>query len=700
MARSRLYLYLLGFPSPGNNMRTLLRLSALLVLSIAVSEALADSSIRLTTFPSFLAAADGHSTVSVKAEIRDQNGRNVQDGTRVVFSTDLGTFRENVVATSGGTAFATLIAPTTSGIANITAQAVSVGAAPATAMMEFTTNRDLLNSAKQYIEIVAPGYMQYAYNQSAAETYQVIAAAGPNGGVRLKYLDISLTADDMQLNLQNMEFRGRRVRLRMGGVLRVYDELNLRLDRKEGFGTTSYAGKRTNQVVTQGRGIAFVEQDATGKLSIPADETRYGLVAVRRQGIVPMPGQNLASVFVFRSLAHAPSSISARKAIIFPKRKIQFQAAKIYVAGQRVLDAPLFEYNLITATPLVTEQMLGVVNSQLQANYPYFLSLSPEESSLMRLRTGSQYGRTDTPDSGVFLDYELDWNKGDDMQGSFVYSGIGRNDWTAGLNEFYRLDDRTSTSVQLFTPTGESYYGSASANHQFNGFSVGVSGDESRSVSGIPFTATDYSATIAKDPIKMGSSPFRLYLEVTDTGSYNQLINQTQAGVGTRAKVQSTPIPIDKSTTWTGSATTSYLVGENELHGLQYLASLSINHRFSNAFNSSLTYNFTRDGFNEYVIGEHELVLQNSYNTGNASLNIMANKALDIDRSTVFGDLGYKFSRLWRISTGYTYDTYLGTTFIDYNFGFTYLVGWRQVGLIWSEQTRKIGLQILGSTGF
>jgi hypothetical protein len=78
----------------------------------------------------------------------------------------------------------------------------------------------------------------------------------------------------------------------------------------------------------------------------------------------------------------------------------------------------------------------------------------------------------------------------------------------------------------------------------------------------------------------------------------------------------------------------------------------------------------------------------------------MMNKALDIDRSTVFGDLGYKVSRLWRLSTGYTYDTYLGTTFVDYNFGFTYLVGWRQVGLIWSEQTRRIGLQILGSTAF
>jgi hypothetical protein len=670
-------------------------------MSLALTVAMADSSIRLSTYPTYAALSDGRTPVHVTAEVRDQNGRGIADGTRVVFDSTLGVFQEAITTTSGGTAHATLIAPSSPGIATITATALTGGASPATMTFEFVGDKSLLSSAKEYIEIVSPGYLQYAYdNRGGDDSYQILAAAGIDGGVSLRYHDLSLTADDIQLDMRSLELRGKKVKLKLGKVVKMFDEFNFRLDTREGYGTTNYMAKRANQIVTQGVGLVFVKQNVKGgPLSIPPDEEHYGLVHIERLGLTPQT-TNLSSLFVFRNLIHVPSFISARKAIIYPKRKIQFQAAKIYVGGQKVLTAPLYEYNLVTATPLVTEQMLGVTNSQLQANYPYFLSLQPGESSLLRLRTGNQYGRTDTPDSGVFLDYELNWDHGDDMQGSFIFSGIGRNDWTVGLNEFYRLDDRTSTSAQLFTPTGESYYGNASANHQFNGFSTGLSGDVSRTVTGIQYTASDYSATVAKDPIKVGTLPYRIYLELTETSSYNQLINESQTGGGARARIQSLALPIDRNTTWTNSLTTSYLVGQNELHAPQYLATVTLNHRFDRGLSSTLTYNFTRDGFNEYVIGEHQLTLQNSYNSGNTGLNLMLSKSLDIDRSTIFGDLGYRLSKLWRVTTGYTYDTYRGTTFLDYNYGFTYRLGWREVGLIWSEQTRRVGLQILGTTGF
>src|ERR1019366_8234235 len=106
--------------------------------------------------------------------------------------------------------------------------------------------------------------------------YQIIAAAGVNGGARLKYRDISLTADDMQLDLQSLEFRGRRVKLKMGKLVKEFSELYWKLNAHEGYGITTFLGKRTNEIVTQGVGIAFIQQDKTGKLSIPADEERFG----------------------------------------------------------------------------------------------------------------------------------------------------------------------------------------------------------------------------------------------------------------------------------------------------------------------------------------------------------------------------------------------------------------------------------------
>jgi len=682
-------------------MRTALRVLLFALLSVAYTFALAESSIRLTTFPTLASVADGRSTVSVKAEVRDQNGRAVPDGTTVLFECDLATtrFREQTVGTVGGVAFATLVAGTVAGVAHLTASALTVGASPATLTYEFVSDRSQLSSAKEYIEIVSPGYMQYGYVSNA----WLIAAADPNGKVSLRYRDITVTATDIQYSLPLYELRARKAVLKIGKFEQKFDDLYLVLNSRDpslGFGTTTFRAKRTNQIVTQGMGLALVRQDPNGNLSIPPDEDRYGLVDIHRGGITPSALKNPASFFTFESMIRAPSTISARKAIIFPRRKVQFQNAAICVAGQTVMRVPLYEFTLATATPLVTEQMLAVNNSQVELNYPYFLSMRPGETSLLRFRTGNQYGRTDTSDTGVFLDYELHWDHGDDMQGNFVFSGIGRNDWTVGVDQYLRIDDRTSASAQLFSPTGRAYLGTASVSHQFNGFSVGMNGDVSRTVEGIPFTSADYSATIAKDPIKVGHYPFKIYLELTGTSAYNQLINETQSGAGARSRLQSNPLPIDRNTSVTTSFTTSYLIGKNELHSLQYLGSVAMGHRFSKSLSTVLTYNYTRDGFNEYVIGEHQLTLQTNYNIGPASLSVAANKSLDVERRTVFADLDYKFSKLWRIKTGYTYDRYLNDSYIDYNYGFGYRIGWREVGLIWSEQTRRIGFQFLGTTVF
>ena len=677
-------------------MRNAHRLFLLLVLSLACAIAFADSSIRLSTFPAIMAVADGRSTIRVKAEIRDQNGRNVPDGTRVLFSSTLGaTFREATVLTMGGTAFGTLIAGTQAGIATITVSALSGEVSPATINFEFVSDRSQLSSANEYVEVVSPVHLQYAADS------QIVEASGINGGVSLRYRDLSLTADDLQYSIQTYELRARKVKLKMGKFTKDFDELYLRLKDRIGFGTTTFKAKRADSIVTQGSGLAFVRKGDKDFVSLPPDEDRYGLVEVSRTGIAqPVAHGGQAGLFGFQTLVHSPSTISARKVIIFPHRKVQFQKASIYVAGEKVMSIPLYEYSLSNATPLVTEQMLAINNSQIEANYPYFLSLRPGETSLLRLRTGNQYGRANTTNTGVFLDYELNWDHGDDLQGSFIFSGIGRDDWTAGVNQYWRIDDRTSMSAQLFTPTGRSYFGSASASHQFNGFSMSANADVSRTIEGIQYTASNYSMTLAKDPIKVGKQPFRIYLELTETSSYNQLIGQTQSGVGARARIQSLPLPIDKRTNVVTSLTTSYLVGRNELHGLQYQASTALNHRFSNSLNSTLTYNYTRDGFNEYAIGQHEMVLQSNFNSGHTTMSLVGSKSLDLDRSTLFADLGYRFSKLWRIKAGYTYDRYLNTKYIDYDYGFTYRMGWREVGLIWAEQTKRIGFQFLGTTVF
>ncbi len=677
-------------------MRKAYRLAASVAILMAIASAFGETTTRLTAFPS-MNVADGRSTCTITAEVRDQSGKLVPDGTRIVFNTTAGEFRQNITTTTAGLAQAVLVAPPKSSpetiTATITVTALTGDSSPSTMSYDFVATREDLTSAKEYIEIVAPGYMQYS-----AVDPKTIAAAGPHQGVSLRYKEISVTADDIQLTISTYELRARNVTLKTAKFTQHFDELYFNLKSKAGSGTTTFMMKRPDAIVTQGVGIAFVKQIKPGVYALPPDEERYGYVKVTASSITPSDQAAPALDFQFMDLSGAPSAVSAKKAIIFPNRKIQFQGAEVYVAGTKVMKMPLFELDLNTPSPVVTDQIVGVNDNQLAINYPYYLSLKPGQSSDFRFRTGEAYGRGVTSDHGAFLDYEVNWNKGDDMQGGFVFSGIGRDDWSVGANQYIRIGDRTSLSAQVTTPTGQSVFGSASASRQFTGFSTSLSANLSKNFTGIPYTTQTLAAEVDKDPIKVAKTPIRIDYGFTASQASNSLINESQEGAGAKVRAQSLPVKLDNNTNVTSSFTTSYLVGQNELKSLQYLATTTLSHRFNSAMSMQCTYNFTRDGFNENFIGEHQLTMQAYYNKGQLNLTVLANKSLDLANRSVYGDLSFRVSKLWRLMAGYTYDQYLGDTYLDYTFGFGYKVGWKEVGLVWSEQTRRIGLQLLGAT--
>ena len=675
-------------------MRKAYKILTLVGLGLVVAQAFADSSIRLTAFPVVGVVADGRSTVTLTAEIRDSNGRAVADGTRVTWDCPGATFRESVTATIGGFARGVMIAGTTPGEANVTVTSLSGDCSPTTIKYLFAASRDDLTSAKEYVEVVSNGYLQYTPGQ---DDQRILGAAAPNNGVTLRYRDITVTADDLQYSLNDYVVRARKATLRMGGLTKTFDQLFLRLHQHSGYGIATVKSKRSNSIVSQGIGFAFVNQDDSGRVSPSKEFDRFGPVGFNRTEVFPVDAAP-PNFFAFTDQGHSPSSVSAKKAIVFPRRMIQFQKAEIYIAGSRVLKIPLYEYDLTQTSPLVTEQMLAVSDSQVQVNYPYIISMKPGQTALVRFRTGDEYGRGFSTDHGAFLDYELSWDRGDEMQGGLTFSGIGRNDWAVGINQYLQLDPKTTLSAQVLTPSGQSFFGTANASHQFEGFSASLNGDASRTLQGIQYTTSDYSATVAKDPIKVGALPMRLTYELTATGSSNQLINESQHGEGARLRTQSLPLVLDSNTTLVASFTSSYLVGNNELHGIQYLGTASFSHKISSSSSAIFTYNFTRDGFNERAVGEHQVTSQFFVNRGNTNFSILGSKSLDIQRDTVFGDLSYRLNKLWRLRSSYTLDNYLNTTYRDYSFSFGYKLGWREVGLIWTQRTQRIGLQILGAT--
>ncbi|MBX3119975.1 MAG: hypothetical protein KF784_12995 [Fimbriimonadaceae bacterium] len=653
-----------------------------MTLTLAVCLAHADNaSLRITCFPT-VSVADGRSTVTVTAEVRDNSGRAVPDGSQVVFTTTLGTFRNAVVTTTNGLAQAILVAGSIPGHAKITATALAFNTV-STYTFEFVGDRSMLSTAKEYIEVTAPDYLMYSMDQ------RVIGAAGPNKGVNLRYRDIEIESDDLQVNVTSYEVRARKAVLRMGKFEKEFDELYFVLNQRRGFGTTTYEG----EVVDFVGGHPFMVPVATKRL-------RYGILEITGTKVHEPTSQYSTELFVFDDLIEATSGVAAKKATIFPRRNIQFQKADIYIGTTKIASVPLYQLPVYAQSPLVTDQIVNINDSEVSVNYPHYLTLKPGVTSLLRFRTGEKYGRTAGVSHGAFLDYELSWNKGDDMEGGLVVSGLARDDWSVGMRQYLRLDDRSSINAMLEFPAHRAMYGSASYSRHFNGFQMSMSGSHSRSLQGTKFENQSYSLVLEKDATKVGKLPFRMFYGVTATSfsTDSPSGNLNQSAVGMRLRMQMLPQILDSHTMLNASFAATKQQGRNTLSGLGYSADLSLSRRLGPNSSALLGYSFIDDGFTSSIVGKQNLSFQGYMEKGRTYISLFGSRGLDVDRLSIFADASYRVSGLWRMTYSHTFNRYIGDSYLDNIVGLNYRLGFREIGLTWSSRTNRLGFQVFGAS--
>ncbi len=653
--------------------------------------------VRLTSFPT-VALADGRTQITVNAEVRDTAGRLVPDGTRVVLSTTLGYFRENVVTTSGGLARGNLTAGGIPGIAKITAQVLGDAAAPSVLEFEFVANKKMLASAEEYVDVFAGESLEYTYDT------QLLAASGPGRKAKLRYRDLTIEADDIQYSVSAGEVRARNASLRLGKTAGVFSELYMKLSGRRGVGVGTVKTRRWETILPNGRfGLAFVRQrlDAEGKpagYEIPPLEDSVGIVEISPAGLKPGINPMGARAFEFQDLSESISSVTAKRATVLPRRLINFQRADLRVSGQRIMSAPLYQLPLAQSqTPIITEQIVNMNDNQLAVNYPYYLSLGSNTSSLLRFRTGQSYGRTSAVNRGAYLDYEMNWNKGDEATGGLHMTGLARSDWSVGANQYLRMDPRTTASAQVELPAGRSVFGSANVSRGFDGFNTTLAGNVSQALRGPKLSSRDLTFVAEKDPIPVANAPFDLFLGLTanDTTIENDLFSRRQTTAGARLRAQSHAIRLDGASTLTTSLTLNRLLGETSGYPTTVFATTTLSRSLGSGASLLATYDFAADGFNDALLGRHRLSMQGAYNRGSAYFTMFASRSLDLDRQSLYADGSYRLSNLWRIGSSYTLDQYLGSSFRDYNVFLGFRAGFREIGLVYSKRTGRVGLQLL-----
>lgn len=660
---------------------SLARFLILVALCTACAIAAASTgSIQLTAFPG-VSVADGRSTITVSAEVRDNSGNLVPDGTQVVFETTLGTFRETVVTTQNGFARAILVAGSIPGEAKVRAGALKFGAMASLDLL-FVADRSLLSSANDYVEVVAPRAMAYSLEE------KVLQANGEDRGVHLRYKDIVIDADDIELIVPNYEVRARNARLTMGEKTWEVDRLFMRLNQRKG---SAYVTVRE----------PFYRFSRSWIIAVPIEGERERQVSMELvpTGMKPLEVMMPAAQYEFKDISLSLTIIEAKKAVAYPARQVDFYRANVIVGEQSIMKVPLFRASTQPQSPIITEQFVNVSNNDLAINYPYYLDLRPGQMSLLRLRYGSSVGSGVGRTGGTYLDYEFNWNQGADMDGGLRVSGLARKDWGVGMRQMWRPSPTTTFSAQLDFPAHRSMFANVNLSNDFDGFNANLNASHGQSIEGMRFRNNQYSMIIEKDPIYI-SNVARLFLGVNgqQTNFISPTTDTTQQRLGMRARFIGNSMRLGSGQSLNLSYVVGHYSGTHLTSPFTHQATMSLTTAFRNGLYLQTNYDYVLDGITDAALGQHRLSSEAYYSQGAYSLHGFVAKSLDVQRLNASVQLNYRASTLWRINYGYYLDQYIGDTYLDQTVILAYRIGFREIGLSYSARRNRLGLEILGTT--
>jgi hypothetical protein len=635
--------------------------TALAVIGLVLSVGASAGSIRIQFQPP-RSVADGKSTVTVTAEIRDESGNLVPDGTGVRFTTSAGSFRAEEGRTVGGIARVVLVAPDAPGVVTVKASSIA-NETVNTADIEFVGDRSMLTTARQYVDVSCTESLFFS------SEIKVISAGGKGRAAVLKYRDVHIEASDMQVDLNQMRVLAQDAKLSVGETTIECDFLRYGLVSRRGVAIATVEGRKGGYEIVGG----------STKLS--------------DNGVQP-------TEFVFADVGRAPSSIHAERIVAFPGRETQFYHAKMYVGDTKVMSFPLYSLSASSQGGLFTDQIVGVQNGGVQINYPHYLQLSPQLTSVLRLRSGSMYARGSGSSRGFFLDWENKYLLGDRGEGTLTLGGIGRKDMGLSWRHLQQFDDRTYVNASLDTPSLKSIYGGLNATRSFNGFSANFTASTSRSFSGTHYESRNLDFSVETDSARIGNLPV--------TGSLGFVVNSANAtfgptntrreGVGFRSRFLLLPQKLFGSGSLSGGVTVTQLWGNRADAGLGVLANLGVSSPLGRNASLRLTYNYAQDSLNTAITGRHRIGTDFAYDGDRFSLSLLADKSLDIDSYSILADGFVNLSKLWRIGGSLSLDHYLGTSVNDETLVLGYRLGMREVGLTYSINRRKFGFQLLNAS--
>lgn len=618
-------------------------------------------SIKLSASPSII-LSDGKSVALLSAEVRDDRGNLVPDGTQVQFSASSGVLRDSMVSTTAGIARTQLTSATLPGVATITAT-IPGASAFEEIRVTFTDDPEMLRQRVNTYLFTSSQYLAYSAD------WRTLEAVSSEQKAEVVVGNLRLQARSYQYRLDEDLLVAEGAILTRGKRTLVAERVRYYPRRDEGQAVVIENGL-IREVVFRG---PFWEQEPV---------------------VVSSPG-----AYTYTDLSTSELLFVAESAVLLPGERIQFRHAKMYVAGQKLLTMPMYDLSFRSGEAL-GQQIVGVNSGGLTIDLPFYYVVSPQAVGALRLRHAQRVGRAVYAiRPGWSLDLEHTYSRPGIMEGAFALTSLTRGDWGIRWSHAHWFSQNASTHFYVDVPAHRNLYINSGLSYGFGQGRIGLNLSGGQNLSGTRYRDLRSDLYVESNPLKLGSL-LKMTLSTTFSSRLSEFADQRVRtdGAGLRSRLYTVPLRLAGFTV-NSSLMASYLWGNSQTTGSSLLATISASRGLWNGALLSLTYDYTHDRLVQVTgYGRHRLSGMFAWSVGqrlNASL--VGTRILDSDSLTLFADASYRFSSLWRVGANLSYSRFQGTRYNDVEISIGYRIGIRELLLTWSSLTRRWQIDLIAA---
>jgi hypothetical protein len=605
--------------------------------------------------------ADGKQTTQIRAEVRDSTGRYANSSTLVNFQATGGTLSASSAPANGGIASVSLSSATT-GLVRVTAFVNGGVSAPIEVL--FTDDPEATFQGNNYMLFTGSSYLAYSATDKAIE------ALGKNGGAKLAFRNIEITADRLQMSCTDLILRARdNVTIKRAGKTLKATRLYYSLQSGDGYAMAELDNKL--QAVVLAGEVLHVEPSKT---PIPTSYTRIPDLQVKL-------------------------NIVAKSITYFPGDRLQFRRPRFFQDQAQILALPYYEVGL-NSTELFTDQFLSVGTSGFGLELPFYYNLSPHGDGIVYLRHQQPLGRGYyATQPGWAIDVVQGYSSQGDhrYEGAYGFTDLTRSDWSFRFNHNQEFNSRTQGSFDVEFPRHNSVFTSANLSHQLKTFRVGADFSGGQTFTSDRTTSTQANLFAESVPHRLATLRGYQYTFGTNytTGETHTTLagvtNYNQTTENATMRIFSRPAQLDKRTTFNNSFTFGHTWSDTGGTGLTALATLSLDHTLPGGGSLSVTYDYVNQPRSIFTTdGRHRLSATfNMQGSRRFQAFIFGSAYLDAPEASVLADVSYKLDGRWRLIGAITLQRFESETYNDLEFIVGRRIGAREFQLAYSTQTKR-----------